>query len=127
MARYGVPILFRHYNALPIDESADNGFGLHTITTHEHNGHNPAESDGFAGAYFYPGQYFDYRWPMQLSGRDTINTNATDPRAGTPNGAGGITEIPGDYREVESTHWFHDHMIDHTGQKVYKGNAAMMN
>jgi len=127
MARYGVPILFRHFNALPIDESANNGFGLHTITTHEHNGHNPAESDGFAGAFFYPGQFYDYRWPMQLAGRDTVNTNATDPRAGTPDGRGGTLKIPGDYREVESTHWFHDHMIDHTAQNVYKGNAAMMN
>src|SRR5262249_27792879 len=33
MARYGVPILFRHYNALPIDPSANMGFGAHTITT----------------------------------------------------------------------------------------------
>jgi hypothetical protein len=26
-----------------------------------------------------------------------------------------------------STHWFHDHMIDHTAENVYKGNATMMN
>ncbi|MFZ4603001.1 MAG: multicopper oxidase domain-containing protein [Caulobacterales bacterium] len=127
MARYGVPILFRHYNVLPIDESANNGFGMHTITTHEHNGHNPAESDGFADAYFYPGQFYDYRWPMQLAGRDTINTTATDPRAGTPDGRGGTLKIRGDYRETMSTHWFHDHMLDFTAQNVYKGNAAMMN
>ncbi|MBU6371666.1 MAG: multicopper oxidase domain-containing protein [Alphaproteobacteria bacterium] len=127
MARYGVPILFRHFNALPIDEAANNGFGMHTITTHEHNGHNPAESDGFAGAYFYPGQFYDYRWPMQLAGRDTINTDASDPRAGAPDGAGGIMKVRGDYRETMSTHWFHDHMLDFTAQNVYKGNAAMMN
>jgi hypothetical protein len=47
MARYGEPILNRHYNALPIDPAANRGFGLHTISTHEHNGHSPAESDGF--------------------------------------------------------------------------------
>ena len=127
MARYGEPILFRHFNGLPINVGANNGFGNHLITTHEHNGHNPAESDGFTGAYFYPGQYFDYRWPMQLAGRDTINVSATDPRAGMPNGNGGVTKIRGDWRETMSTHWFHDHMIDFTAQNVYKGNAAMMN
>ena len=87
-ARYAQPILLRHYNALPIDVAANNGFGEHTITTHEHNGHNPGESDGFAGAFFFPGQYYDYRWPMQLAGYDSINRNAADPRASTPCSAG---------------------------------------
>ena len=127
MARLGVPVLMRHYNALPVDVTANRGFGMHTISTHEHNGHNPAESDGFAGAFFFPGQYYDYRWPMVIAGHDTINVNATDPRAGTPTDDGGIVNIPGDYREIMSTHWFHDHMLDFTAQNVYKGNAAMMN
>ncbi|HCK83181.1 MAG TPA: copper oxidase [Hyphomonadaceae bacterium] len=127
MARVGEPILFRHFNALPISAAANNGFGAHTISTHEHNGHNPAESDGFTAAFFFPGQFYDYHWPMQLSGRDTINTSASDPRAGFPNGAGGVTRIRGDWRETMSTHWFHDHMLDFTAQNVYKGNAAMMN
>lgn len=127
MARYGESILFRHYNALSIDPSANNGFGWHTISTHEHNGHNPAESDGFMHAYFYPGQFYDYHWPMVLAGHDSINTLATDPRAGAPDGHGGIIPVPGDWRETMSTHWFHDHMLDYTAQNVYKGNAAMMN
>ena len=138
MARYGETILFRHHNALPIDVAANFGFGTHTISTHEHNGHNPAESDGFAGAYFYPGQFYDYRWPMVLAGHDSINVNANDTRAAIPcelgemiNGmacpADGRLPIPGDYRETMSTHWFHDHMLDYTAQNVYKGNAAMMN
>ncbi len=127
MARYGEPIIFRHFNALPIDVGANNGFGMHTITTHEHNGHNPAESDGFTAAYFFPGQYYDYHWPMQLAGRDSINTSATDAWAGAPDGAGGVTKVPGDWHETMSTHWFHDHMLDYTAQNVYKGNAAMMN
>ncbi|MGA1370356.1 MAG: multicopper oxidase domain-containing protein [Pseudomonadales bacterium] len=126
-ARYGMPVLFRHHNALPIDEAANNGFGHHTVTTHHHNGHNPGESDGFAGAYFYPGQYYDYRWPMILAGYDTINTAATDRRAGAPNGRGGITRVKGDWRETMSSLWFHDHMHDFTAQNVYKGNAAAMN
>lgn len=126
-ARYGEPLVMRHHNALPIDVSSNHGFGLHTISTHEHNGHNPAESDGYANAFFFPGQFYDYRWPLTLAGSDTINTAATDPRAGSPDGKGGITNLPGDWRETMSTHWFHDHMLDFTAQNVYKGNAAMMN
>ena len=148
-ARYAQPILFRHYNALPIDVTANEGFGEHTITTHEHNGHNPGEVDGFAGAYFFPGEYYDYRWPMVLAGYDSINVDALDPRASTPCSPGevlmisnavthvpepktcdpatGTVKIPGDWRETMSTHWFHDHMIDRTSENVYKGNAAMMN
>ncbi len=144
MVRYGQPVLMRHYNGLPIDPSANKGFGLHTISTHEHNGHNPAESDGYANAFFFPGQYYDYRWPMQLAGYDTINTKAQDPRAAFPCAPGetlwvndespglktcdhGTIKIRGDWRETMSTHWFHDHMMDFTAQNVYKGNAAMMN
>ena len=120
-------LTFRHYNALPINEEANNGFGRHTITTHEHNGHNPAESDGFAHAFFYPGQYYDYHWPMVLAGHYSINTGRQDPRAGAPDGNGGITNVPGDWRETMSSHWFHDHMMDYTAQNVYKANAAAMN
>ncbi len=127
MARYGEAILFRHFNTLPIDVAANGGFGMHTITTHEHNGHNAAESDGYTAAFFFPGQYYDYHWPMLLAGYDSINKTATDPWAGMPNGAGGTTLIKGDWHETMSTHWFHDHMLDFTAQNVYKGNAAMMN
>jgi FtsP/CotA-like multicopper oxidase with cupredoxin domain len=144
MARYGEPILNRHYDALPIDPAANRGFGLHTITTHEHNGHSPAESDGFTNAFFFPGQFYDYRWPLQLAGYDSINTEASDPRAAFPCAPGesifvndldpgfkscnkGSIKIRGDWRETMSTHWFHDHMLDFTAQNVYKGNAAMMN
>ena len=171
MARYAQPILFRHYNGLPIKYEANRGFGSHFITTHEHNGHNPAESDGYAEAFFLPGQFYDYHWPMQLAGRDTV---VDDPLSATPcdvgeelvisvpspaaDGAGNVCDfgarlaenvtgdpaacgwraetrqcvngrvpIPGDAMETMSTHWFHDHMLDHTAQNVYKGNAAMMN
>lgn len=127
MARYGEPVTFRHYNALPVERSANLGFGQHTITTHYHNGHHPAESDGYTASFFFPGQYYDYNWPMILAGHDSINTTATDARAATPNGSGGTTRIRGDWRETMSTHWFHDHMLDFTAQNVYKGNAAMAN
>lgn len=125
--RYGEPVLMRHYNALPIDVAANRGFGVHTISTHEHNGHNPAESDGYTNSFYFPGQFYDYRWPMVLAGHDSINTDADDERAGMPDGDGGIETIRGDWRETMSTHWFHDHMLDFTAQNVYKGNAAMMN
>ena len=125
--RYGEPVLMRHYNALPIDVSSNRGFGVHTLTTHEHNLHGPAESDGYTNAFFFPGQFYDYRWPITLAGYDSINTDASDARAGSPDGYGGITKIRGDWRETMSTHWFHDHMLDFTAQNVYKGNAAMMN
>ncbi|SDO25789.1 multicopper oxidase domain-containing protein [Pseudomonas jinjuensis] len=144
MVRYGQPIVMRHYNALPIDPAANMGFGIHTISTHEHNGHNPAESDGYTNAFFFPGQYYDYRWPLQLAGYDSINTTASDPRAAFPCEPGetlyvndanpglkqcmnGRINIRGDWRETMSTHWYHDHMLDFTAQNVYKGNAAMMN
>jgi FtsP/CotA-like multicopper oxidase with cupredoxin domain len=134
----------RHYNALPIDPAANRGFGLHTITTHEHNDHTGSESDGYTNAFFFPGQYYDYRWPMQLAGYDTINTTASDPRAAFPCAPGetlyvnnanpglkscqnGRIQLRGDWRETMSTHWFHDHMLDFTAQNVYKGNAAMRN
>ena len=126
-ARYGEPMLMRAWNGLPIDPAANRGFGLHTVSIHEHNGHNPAESDGYTNSFFFPGQYYDYRWPMILAGHDTINTEAADPRAGMPDGNGGIINIRGDWRETMSSHWFHDHMLDFTAQNVYKGIAAMFN
>src|SRR5215813_10259187 len=127
IGRYGEPILFRHHNRLPADVSQNGGFGRHTISTHEHNGHHGAENDGFTGAFFFPGQFYDYHWPIVLAGRDTINTGATDRRAGSPDGSGGITNVPGDWRETMSSHWFHDHMFSFTSQNVYKGNFGMFN
>jgi FtsP/CotA-like multicopper oxidase with cupredoxin domain len=125
--RYGEPLLFRHHNRLPADVTKNGGFGRHTISTHEHNGHHGAENDGFTGAFFFPGQFYDYHWPIVHAGLNSINTDATDPRCGSPDGNGGITKLPGDWHETMSTHWFHDHMFSFTAQNVYKGNAAMFN
>ena len=125
--RYGEPILLRHHNRLPADVTQNNGFGRHTISTHEHNGHHGAENDGFTGAFFFPNQFYDYHWPIVLAGHFSVNTDATDPRAGSPDGSGGINKVPGDWHETMSTHWFHDHMFTFTSQNVYKGNAAMFN
>jgi FtsP/CotA-like multicopper oxidase with cupredoxin domain len=128
ISRYGEPVLLRHHNRLPADVTQNNGFGRHTITTHEHNGHHGAENDGFTGAWFFPNQFYDYHWPWVLAGIFSgINETATDIRASTPNGSGGLTKIPGDWRETMSTHWFHDHMFEHTAENTYKGNVAMSN
>jgi len=125
--RYMEPILFRHHNKLPPNVKDNNGFGRHTISTHEHNGHHGAENDGFTGAYFFPGQFYDYHWPIVLAGIRSINTDATDIMASSPDDNGGLNKIPGDWHETMSTHWFHDHMFSFTSQNVYKGNAAMFN
>ncbi|HET7788204.1 MAG TPA: multicopper oxidase domain-containing protein [Myxococcales bacterium] len=127
IGRYGEPILFRLHNRLPADKNANGGFGIHSISTHEHNGHHGAENDGFTGAYFWPGEFYDYHYPIVLAGINTINTNATDPRASSPTDSGGIVNVPGDWRETMSTHWFHDHMFSFTSQNVYKGMAGMFN
>ncbi len=110
-SRYGEPILFRHHNNLPTDITNNGGFGRYTLTTHEHNGHHGSENDGFTGAYFWPNQFYDYHWPWVLAGFTGINTAATDPRAGAPDGNGGINKLPGDWHETMSTH--------------YRGNEAL--
>jgi FtsP/CotA-like multicopper oxidase with cupredoxin domain len=125
--RYGEPILFRDHNRLPVEITQNGGFGRHETTTHEHNGHHGAENDGFTGAYFFPNEFYDYHWPLVLAGLDTINVGATDPRAGSPDGNGGINKIPGDWHETMSTHWFHDHRFGFTSQNVYKGMLGMYN
>src|SRR5437867_5447735 len=60
--RYGEPVLFRQRNNLPFDVRQNGGFGRHTISIHEHNGHHGAENDGFTGAFFFPGQFYDYHY-----------------------------------------------------------------
>jgi manganese oxidase len=127
IGRYGEPILFRHRNRLPFDMQDNGGFGRHTISTHEHNGHHGAENDGFTGAFFFPGQFYDYHWPIVLAGHDTINTGASERRASSPDGSEHLNLVQGDWHETMSSHWFHDHMFSFTSQNVYKGNAAMFN
>jgi hypothetical protein len=143
MVRYGQPVLMRHYNALPIDPSANNGFGLHTISTHEHNGHSPAESDGLPTPTSSrpvlrlpladpAGRLRHHQHPrpgparrLPCSPGETLYVNDSSP--GLKTCENGSIKIRGDWRETMSTHWFHDHMLDFTAQNVYKGNAVMMN
>ena len=51
---------------------------------------------------FFPGQYYGYHWPIVHAGFRTINTTASDPKCGAPDGYGGITKLPGDWRETMS-------------------------
>ena len=128
IGRYAQPLLVREHNKLPVDKNANGGFGLHSISTHEHNGHHGAENDGFTGAYFWPNQFYDYHWPIVLAGWRSINPGATDPQAATPTDTGtGKTNVAGDWHETMSSHWFHDHMFSFTSQNVYKGMAGMFN
>jgi len=127
LGRYAEPILFREHNKLPADRTQNGGFGINSISTHEHNGHHGAENDGFTGAFFFPNEFYDYHWPIVLAGFRSINVNATDPNAATPDDLGGKINIPGDWHETMSTHWFHDHMFSFTSQNVYKGMAGMFN
>jgi FtsP/CotA-like multicopper oxidase with cupredoxin domain len=106
VARYGEPILVRHFNELP---TQNNGFGLNSTTTHLHNGHTPSESDGFPCFFNPSGKFYDHHYPNVLAG-----INSTHP--GT-----------GDIRESMHTLWYHDHRIDFTSQNVYKGMAGMYN
>lgn len=125
--RYGEPMLFRHYNALPLDRAQNGGFGVNEQTTHNHNAHNASTSDGASNAQFFPGQFYDYHWSTTLARHDAINTLATDPRASGPDGNGGLINVPGDWRELQGTLWFHDHRFFFTAENVYKGHLGMLN
>lgn len=125
--RYGEPVIFRHYNMLPHDKSQNGGFGSNSQCTHNHNAHNASGSDGASNAHFYPGQFYDYHWSTTLARADMINTQATDRKASGPDGNGGLIHVPGDFRELQSTLWFHDHRFFFTAENVYKGHVGMLN
>ena len=127
LGKYSEPILFRHLNGLAGRCDAEQRL---RPQHHQHPRAQRTPRRGERRLYrrvLLPGPFYDYHWPIKLAGFTSINTGATDPRAGTPNGSGGLTNIPGDWRETMSTHWFHDHMFSFTSQNVYKGNAAMFN
>jgi FtsP/CotA-like multicopper oxidase with cupredoxin domain len=104
--------IVRHVSELP--SVADHrGFGEPRSTVHLHGGHHPSFADGFPADIILPngqpfkpvfqrGEHFDYFYPM------------TDP---------GFFDNPlsGDVTERPSTLWYHDHLLDFTGQNVYRG------
>ena len=125
--RYGEPILTRIYNNLPADRTNNGGFGRNEASTHFHNAHNGAESDGASNAFHFPGTFYDYHWGTTLARHDMINRDASEKRASGPDGHGGLIQVPGDFRELQGSLWFHDHRFFFTAENVYKGMAAMMN
>ena len=114
-ARYGEPIAVRYFNDLP-DPKDHVGFGMPSLATHLHNGHNASESDGFPGDFFDPAPksvwpappnpptYWENHYPNTLNGFTT--SDILDPR------------------EALGTLWYHDHRHDFTAQNVYAGLAG---
>ena len=86
-----------------------------------------ASGDGANNAHIFPGQCYDYHWSTTLARHDMINTMATDPRASGPDDDVGLVNVPGDFRELQGTMWFHDHRFFFTAENVYKGNLGMIN
>ncbi len=132
-ARYGEPMLMRIYNKLPVDRAANGGFGRNECTTHFHNAHNGAVSDGACNAYYFPGQFYDYHWGTTLARADMAQyQSGSDFRASGPGdhperGQSDLMRVPGDFRELQGTLWFHDHRFFFTAENVYKGHAGMVN
>ena len=152
-ARYGESVVTRIYNNLPFFDAfnpdcapvpncgntTNGGFGRQEPSIHNHNGHNGAESDGAGNAHFFPGQYFDYHFSLMMARRDAgirdslgrnvdtlLGVRRGDPRASTPTDNGDIIQLPGDFRELQGSLWFHDHRISYTSENVYKGYAALL-
>ena len=100
---YGVPVVVRFHNNLPVNHS---GFGTNTHTTHLHNGHTASESDGFAGDYWSPGLFKDHHYPNVYAG---------------------FNQFPpiGDPLEAQHTYWYHDHRHDFTATNNYRGLNGM--
>jgi len=125
-ARYGEPIIHRVYNQTSVNRADNNGFGRNEQQLHYHNAHNGAESDGASNSHHFPGTFYDYRWSGTMARRDITNTQATDPRCSAPDDNGGLTLVPGDFREIQGTMWAHDHRFFFTAENVYKGNLMMV-
>lgn len=130
---YGEPIVTRIYNNLPRNKSDNNGFGINQMSTHFHNSHNGAESDGACNAYHYPGTFYDYRWGLTLARRDREehklenDTEGIYRRASGPDGSGKLIPVAGDFRELQGSLWFHDHRFFYTAENVYKGDFGAIN
>lgn len=123
--RYGEPRIVRIYNNLPLNRAENMGFGRNEFAMHNHNAHNGAESDGATNNHIFPGQFYDYLWGTCLA-RTKMNI-PDEYKAYTCNDNGGLDHIPGDYRELQGTLWFHDHRFFFTAENVYKGMAGMLN
>jgi FtsP/CotA-like multicopper oxidase with cupredoxin domain len=102
---YNVPSLVRFRNNLP-DELTHTGFGKPEITIHLHNGHHASESDGFAGDFFFTGEWKDNHYPNIYAGYDAFPPD-------------------GDEQEAMHSFWFHDHRAAFTAPNNYLGLNGM--
>ncbi len=130
--RYGEPALMRIYNDLPNDRTQNGGFGRNEVSTHFHNAHHGAESDGASNAFHFPGTFYDYHWSLTLARRDLRNVRlTTDPyhqrKASGPDNADGLVPVEGDFREIQGSLWMHDHRFFFTAENVHKGMFALVN
>ena len=119
VAKYGKPVLIRNCNDLP---GNNGGFGLNSVSTHLHNGHTPAESDGFPCDYFESGQFYDQHYPNVHAG--FMHPERVAPEFLDVDREGGHIGTGGDFRESLGTLWYHDHRVDFTSQNAYKGLAG---
>ena len=131
-ARYGEPVLTRMYNDLPVDRAANGGFGRNEVSIHFHNAHNGAESDGACNAYHFPGTFYDYHWGITMARRDMPSLWPTGDRdyirkCSGPDDGDGLVPVPGDFREIQGSLWFHDHRFFFTAENVHKGLFAVCN
>jgi FtsP/CotA-like multicopper oxidase with cupredoxin domain len=111
----GAGMCVRHENNLPANHT---GFGVPITTVHFHGGHHLSSSDGFPtdipGTRFLsmPGQFLDHCFPLLDPGFVDCHVNGGDPALLDPS-------------ERPSTLWYHDHLLDFTGQNVYRGLAGI--
>jgi FtsP/CotA-like multicopper oxidase with cupredoxin domain len=101
------PAVVRRINALPPPEQ-NGGFGVPETSTHLHNFHSGADSDGGPcdpqqERFFLRGQYYDYYYNLRFAGWKS--TNPPD----------------GNIQEALGFLWYHDHRVDHTAENTYKG------
>ena len=94
-AKYGEPVLVRMVNDLPPLGHANIQFAMPSTTTHLHNAHTPAESDGYPMLWIDTGEFWDHHYVNYESG--------------------------GDPHERLTTLWYHDHRMDFTAANVYAG------
>ncbi len=130
--RYGEPCVMRIYNDLPVSRAANNGFGRNEMSTHFHNAHNGAESDGACNAYHFPGTFYDYHWGMTMARRDLPSVWPSHipgwkAKCSGPDDGESLVEVPGDFREIQGSMWFHDHRFFYTAENVHKGLFALAN
>jgi FtsP/CotA-like multicopper oxidase with cupredoxin domain len=117
-AQYGQSTLLRLYNNLPPTGSDTQGFGLNEANIHLHNGHTAPESDGgpYENRELQVGQFYDYHWANRRAG-----FNGTHIKSSYTDKQGKQWDCQGDWKETQSSLWWHDHTDEATAQNVVKG------